>query len=143
MGLNKPGLLKTHESATVVPELLLAPVLQTVSQAQEAFMGADYLYAKDGMRHGVCKDDGHLFPLPRTLGGGHLQSGSFSSGWETRHHGVLVEEATAASEEVEQVLQRWRWSQIQPLGSDTELVFRALSEVVAFSLCQAKGATVD
>ena len=32
MGLNKPGLLKTHESATVV----LSPVLQTVSQIQEA-----------------------------------------------------------------------------------------------------------
>lgn len=89
MGLNKPGLLKTHESATVVPELLLPPVLQTVSQAQEAFMGADYLYAKDGMRHGVCKDDGHLFPLPRTLGGGHPQSSSFRSGWETRCHGAM------------------------------------------------------
>lgn len=57
MGLNKPGLLKTHESATVVPELLLSPVLQTVSQIQEACTGADYLCARDGVKHRVCRDD--------------------------------------------------------------------------------------
>ena len=57
MGLNKPGLLKTHESATVVPELLLSPVLQTVSQIQEARTGADYLCARDGVKHRVCRDD--------------------------------------------------------------------------------------
>ena len=57
MGLNKPGLLKTHESATVGPELLLSPVLQTVSQIQEACTGADYLCARDGVKHRVCRDD--------------------------------------------------------------------------------------
>ena len=38
MGLNKPRLLKTHESATMVPAVLLSPVLQTVSQIQEALL---------------------------------------------------------------------------------------------------------
>lgn len=38
MGLNKPGLLKTHESATMVPAVLLSPVFQTVSQIQEVLL---------------------------------------------------------------------------------------------------------
>lgn len=53
MGLNKPGLLKTRESATVV----LSPVLQTVSQIQEACAGADYLCARGGVKHRVRRAD--------------------------------------------------------------------------------------